>query len=511
MGSYTLWCMNRVARWQPLDDLVAALADHGFLRHRHDVRLGDRRPFDRTDVDAEESMPGVLSYETTTIDEYFVPILVKCLGDPHRFLTRFGGQMNEQGKRLLRDLLTWFPQFYGPEARWRKYWVADGAQRMFTATDGPTPHAGFYEIVASQPRGNKAVLVGYSQDGLVARFLAFLDAALMKPDARAIAGFITVQAPNAGSPLANPANEPTVARGLLAVLAGALSYPVSPGDTYRELGEALGKLATGRLEVRPPRDEERIEPELARRGHADRPRFLDVAALGALIDAAMADADAKRTSDAQGTLRFDMLSTTRKWLTGLSPGGAETTAFGDLSPSALDNRHTVLGLLAEHTPSVLHGAVVGTDNGLADLVAASLPWWGPWAKNLLVWSGALKDAISASEKAYRQIVMNELEAKRPLGPREAAIAQAYANGCRIVGVDRPFEQLPPYAHDFVIPSVSHAMGPINAARNPASQLLGNLVNPKATHIGGGQPDGEESDRPLVVSLLERMGRQLPSL
>ena len=47
---------------------------------------------------------------------------------------------------------------------------------MFTRADGPRPHAGLYEIVASEAREHdrQAILVGYSQGGLVARFLAWV-------------------------------------------------------------------------------------------------------------------------------------------------------------------------------------------------------------------------------------------------------------------------------------------------------------------------------------------------
>ena len=69
----------------------------------------------------------------------------------------------------------------------------------------------------------------------------------MRPEARSIAGFITVQAPNSGSPLANCGNAGTVARGLFAVSTGVLSFPVPPPGPNQELGKALAALAGGTL------------------------------------------------------------------------------------------------------------------------------------------------------------------------------------------------------------------------------------------------------------------------
>ena len=69
---------------------------------------------------------------------------------------------------------------------------------MFTSPKGEAPHAGLYEIVATQARAQQrpAVLVGYSQGGLVARFLAWMDEQLFEPKYRAIAGVVLVRVPD---------------------------------------------------------------------------------------------------------------------------------------------------------------------------------------------------------------------------------------------------------------------------------------------------------------------------
>jgi len=190
------------------------------------------------------------------------------------------------------------------------------------------------------------------------------------------------------------------------------------------------------------------------------------------------------------------------------PGAA--TAFRDLDTGDLDHPGTVLGLLADHPiTQMLHGAIIGTDSGLSDFVAAGRPWWMQLALRYLSTKAGFSDPIEQAEKAYSQIVMNELETGRPLCGREAALAEAYRTGCRITGVGGSLIELPPQAHDFVIPSVSQALGPLNGEESDARDyFLGNSVNPKGTHISGGDESDPDSDKTLVMSMLELMGRRL---
>lgn len=492
MGRYALWCLNRVATWD-LIALADALAVRGWLGSRkHEVTLGDRSSFDQ---DPSASKPGVLSHEEEDVNEYFVPIAVKCIGDPVGFQQRMGSRMRADGPKRLQDLLAGFPDFFGAAATtpWHGYWKPDGSERMFTTASGTAPHVGFYEIIAERARTDgMAVLVGYSQGGLVARFLAFLDEYLMRPGARSVRGFITVQAPNRGSPLANPLNADTVARGIFAILAGVLAVPVPPAGPNKELGQALKALAAGTLRA------------------PSGPREFDIDAVCALLEAALKDAQAGGSP-----MRLEMVLTARKWLTGLIPQRATATAFGDLDPANLDKPQSVLGLL-DGNPilDTLHGAIIGTDNGLTDFVASGRPWWVQLVLRHFAGTVGLADAIREAEHAYSQIVMNEHETGRTMNGREKAVADAYRDGCQVTGVGGGRVELPPYAHDFVIPSVSHALGPVTPlkakALPPPEVFLGNYTNAKATHISGGEPRKRDSgsDEWYVKAMLDAIGRRL---
>lgn len=502
MGTYTLWCLNRVATWD-LHALAEVLAVREFLASRHRIVLGDRTQFDR---DPAQSKPGVLSHEERDVDEYFVPIAVKCIGDPARFRARFHDRMGDGGRERFDALIAGFGAYFADNAvnPWRRYWSADGREAMFTLPDGEDAYAGFYEIVARQAdRDGKAVLVGYSQGGLVARFLAFLDEYLMERD-RSVIGFVTVQAPNRGSPLANPVHGDTVARGLFGVFAAAFSFPIAPVGPNRRLGDALERLAAGTLQI----------PD-GSGGFAT--SHFDVLTVARLLDTALSDARVAVDREAPGSgarraavERLEVVSTARKWLSGLSRGKV-ATAFQDLDTRAQDDPFAVLGLLADHPISrTLQGAVIGTDHGLTDFIASGRPWWVRLGLKTLPGKFGFSPMIRNAEQSYAQIAMNELESmKRPTG-RHGILAEAFGRGCTIWGTDRRRIPIQPFAHDFVTPSASQALGPIDphTGDTPGELFLGNLVNPGGTHISGGDASDLDSDRPFVDAMLGALGRRL---
>ena len=173
--------------------LARALAVRGLWTSKHDVQLGSRARFDRNPRWEATRGAGVLMHEEQACDEYFVPIAVKCIGDPDGFLARLGDRMSADGRRRFEALRTDFARYFaftdtlGGELPWHSYWEPFPMSNplwkvgMFTRTDGPTPYAGLYEIVASEAREHdrQAILVGYSQGGLVARFLAWMDEQLI--------------------------------------------------------------------------------------------------------------------------------------------------------------------------------------------------------------------------------------------------------------------------------------------------------------------------------------------
>jgi hypothetical protein len=149
---------------------------------------------------------------------------------------------------------------------------------------------------------------------------------------------------------------------------------------------------------------------------------------------------------------------------------------------------------------VQHGAVVGTDNRLHDLINAVLRD-APWTIRIAAWWKAdMIDAlIQKADDIYKTDAMG-LPSRAP-----AALAAEYTNGLK-KGTYGLQTDIAGSAHDFVIPSVSQLLVP----QTPAH--LGNLVNPNASHLTGAvewpQNDGE-TDEKLVLKLLRAISSTVP--
>jgi len=219
-SAVTVWTLNRATDLADPADVKSKL-EGNFLHGGFSSVAGDRR--DYTDL---ESVPKLgtehhqLMYEQDDFNEYFVPVEVKCIGD----LYKPSDLPTGSGRDILEGIVQGHRHFPSPG-------VAPDLTRFWTAGVGPIGHiqmrtrsvVGYYRILdeMAQQTGRPNVLIGYSQGGLVARYLAFLDEYVFQR--KTIAGIITVHAPNYGSALANPANSETVIDGLTSVFAEVLS------------------------------------------------------------------------------------------------------------------------------------------------------------------------------------------------------------------------------------------------------------------------------------------------
>ncbi len=494
MPNLTLWAVNTVASWDP-EPLIEALARPTVFGARNEVAPGNRRPFNRA---SDQSTPHALSHEDgdPLFNEYFVPIAVKCIGDPDRFRRVFADRLTADGLARLDRILWYYDEYFvtKPEmAPWYGYWNAspDGVV-MFTRERG----LGFYELVASQPLG---VLVGYSQGGLVARYLAWLDEKLMRPDKRSICGVITVQSPLRGSPFANQRNESSVAMGLLGMLTGVAGFPIVPAGSNAEVEAALMALTARRLGT----------------SHFSAQTVAD------LLDAARKDAAAKNVAVLPQTLaaqmatatghpkdlgaRFRLVVTLRKWLSGLVPIHTFPTAFSDLNPMDLDKPESVLGSLArdplQHT---WVGSIVGTNNRVSQLAADGRPWWQQLALQRLLGSERFQRVLDPAEAAYSGAAM--LDSRQDAKERQVGLQRDFLEGLDVETSDGSTRRIDRFAHDFIIPSASQAALP--PADPPPRGFLGNLINASGTHLGGSLPEGGESDQKLVVQMLRRIGKEV---
>jgi hypothetical protein len=294
----------------------------------------------------------------------------------------------------------------------------------------------------------------------------------MAEESRVVAGVITVQAPNLGSPLANKANADNASLGLLGAVLGLARFPILDGlnANTRHAAEALVRGAS----------------------EADGFR-VGVGAVALLDDAVIEDVDKLDPKKA------DLERTMRKWLTGLRPTTETPTAFDDLDPTHLDDPTTILGRLQTLPLSrTWHGAVIGCDTEIDDLVVGGLPCYERWIARWLL----RKHWLGPIQLAYARIAMNE-----PAGVSGSGLLHSKTNDLYREGVASAEVTLEAYKHDFVIPSVSQAFYALSSP-SPTSLFLGNAINPKGTHISGGDESDGDSDKRLVIGMLRALGRRL---
>jgi hypothetical protein len=195
------------------------------------------------------------------------------------------------------------------------------------------------------------------------------------------------------------------------------------------------------------------------------------------------------------------LRTARKWLTGLLQEKV-FTAFDDLDPTGLDDSRTILGrLVATPLTRTFHGAIVGADTSLDDLVLEGRNCVVRWVVRHVV----ARHWFAAVEDSYARIAMDEAAAGVPHGDLHRKVAALYQGGVQDSSAGLA---LPPFAHDFVIPSVSQAL--YSLAPPPAGDFfLGNVLNARATHVSGADEHDGDSDSPLVRKMLTALGQRLP--
>lgn len=500
----TLWLLNRSVDWNR-ERLVRALGPRAVLGRRlraTSSRTGARPADVFVNVD-EDSYPGELMHEShldrpreghLLHDEYFVPIPVKCVGDPRgsfwqEIVTTPASQVRLEA---IEDALrARFPHAWARETGPQGFTLACSVHDPCRAKDQVGGHfgdvtmnladrrVGYYEILrqATLQTGAKNVLVGYSQGGTVARYLVFLDEQLARRGSGCIHGVVTVHAPNCGSPLASSVKDADVSTAALAIVLALLKWlpdGAVPGDGTRS-DDTVWKFlfeagATAKV----------------------------VPFMNALLDAEIA-----RASDGDEK-KLLVWRAARKWLSGLS--GLPDLAFWDLDPQRLVEPGSVLhSIVTCPIEAAFRGAVIGTSNQLTNLIELLLSSQGFTEKMLGVLFRKKIDALTERpSRLYGELGLTY--APPPDGASDAGayenLRQSYASGLDggASGLDRP---LAPFAHDFAVPSVSQLV----LEPTPGPRHLGNYVNPSASHLSGadgtGRVDGR-SDEDLVVAMLRRM-------
>lgn len=180
MADFTLWSLNQTQNLLGNGKAFFKVGGNTFY-------FGDRGKFNVTN-----NQSGDKNHNLMPEEEYFVPIAAKCIGSMFNL-------------NKLASIKGYFQNIYGLAGNnfydyfWQNPVIAGNTSKMITKNN-----IGYYEILKKtyDETGRKNILVGYSQGGLVARYLAFLDEYVFGDNI--IHGVITVQSPNYGSPLADP-------------------------------------------------------------------------------------------------------------------------------------------------------------------------------------------------------------------------------------------------------------------------------------------------------------------
>ncbi|HEY8210146.1 MAG TPA: hypothetical protein VIG99_21820 [Myxococcaceae bacterium] len=387
-------------------------------------------------------------------DEYFVPIPVKCIGGRYRQARTLGGEAG----LLLEGIVESYPAFFKDDDTLRRYW-SDQEGPLGTVRMSTPLLAGYYDLL---PKGANNVLVGYSQGGLVARYLAFLDEYVFGEGR--IAGVITLHSPNHGSPLAHATKTEAIKNGLMDALLWLLRIdPGRFGGTRRYL------------------------------------ESVPFSAFWELLHTLYQDLQKQVTA---GTLseedaRFRGVRSALKWLSGLRPLEFPT-AFGDLGASNYWNPFSVLSLIHRFPlRRIVSGAVVGTNGQLGPMAASML---GNLVGGLAM-STLNRFSLDSAAQAYAEQVMQDDWASLPA---QAMFLKRYL--AEYVSGDG--QKIPGMAHDFVVPAVSQVL-------DHDLRSVGTLVNPEANHLSGssrsraghGNAAGDANFN-LLLQLLLRMKERL---
>ena len=468
---FALWFLNRVAHTEWDHDGMRDVLRGGFMGiGANDVVFGQR---------PDQSKPGVLMYEEEDHDEYFIPIPVKCIGDPDSI-------------GIPASIRNFYKQYFGPgDLNWREYWKPDEKSVFPNVKMVSAAGVGYYKILQDfTKKGYRNILIGYSQGGLVARYLAFLDEYVGGGDG-VIDGIITIESPNFGSPLGRPANASNVLQSLNLVIAGfgqldAASFPITAAKL---------KLLTGA------------------------PRELDIRFVLDLLDTPLTEFRTMGASlMSKNQKLFKYLETARKWLSGLDDTGHDPvfehaeSAFFDLNIEFLAQPGSVLHDVNKNPlRRIKHAAIIGTDNqldmfvesGVRSFVSTLAPVKAFLANHLAPWGHIeqkLRQLLTIAGDAYKG-AMSEQGAGLN-NPDIAARINDFNNGVKAPNAkyDLRNGELQAQAHDFVIPSAYQLI-----EKQPGAPFLGNWVNPDASHLSGADPNqaGKQTQN-YIMQILEQM-------
>lgn len=431
---------------------------------------------------------------SSDVDEYFVPIPLKCIG--RKYQQYLEGQINipDDGKPLMDGIINsdrhpyfrdkrlfeafWDRELDTSSPKVEKIKVLDEAVcTAFGQVRMKTPNfMGYYELL-EQYQGETHILIGYSQGGLVARYLAFLDEYVFQKNI--ISGVITIASPNYGSPLAHPGNRDSVIQGVVEIL--RVSLPIITG-----LFDFISQTDLDNLTY------DYLYNNLIKRS------YLSVT-------------DRLQNIEENNGIQEQLLSrlksffeTAIKWLSGLENN--PMSAFDDLDIDNYHRPYSVLRLVNENPlKQTYSGAIITGNSSSMNLLLAGASWLVRILSIPLFWLKARRVNTVYSD----QVMMEQPDTSDPTGI-SAGLVRHYQEGyptetkASVIGPASPDFKLPAYRHDFVIPSVYQLL-PGHEALS-----LGHFLNLDANHNTGRALDrktGQDSWT-YTKQLLARLAHKL---
>ncbi len=433
MAQKTIWCLNAAI------DIVGPNQETIKAAFGEDnIKFGSR-PQSKTQIAAP-------AYETNNLMpgcEYFVPIAPKCIGSD--FLKPDSGGYLQQIQKYYKDK--------GQED-YKYFWSDDcrenrGYQMI---TDG---FQGYYSLLkATKPN----ILIGYSQGGLVARYLEWLDKVVYN-NAGVISGVITVSSPNFGSPLANVENKAYILKGLLKI-----GLILTTGMEATIILDGLADVVYGLLSL-----------------EGD-PLTEIVHVMGGIIK------DLQKEGDKFKNL-INHLQSLINWMGGLRNDPDD--AFFDLNINSVDEKNSILASVNSVDSSSRYG-ILSANNKVEDILHP---------ESIGIIQQKVKSALNAKigenscyanvnnyvpaqnvkiedkhfnkiEQIYDNQIMVEHLTNTPKNPIINQIIGDYKNGIKELKVDAK-------AHDFIIPSAYQ-----QTFQNKLVNTDRNQVNLDANHLTG---------------------------
>lgn len=467
----TVWTLNKAANL--LEPNQGAILDIFREKGYEDAVFGKRSDFNG----AEPGDPNEPDINLMPGTEYFVPIAPKCIGG------LFDAEPVNEKLQHIRN-------YYANEVKQKDYkffWdTGEHGYQMLTRK-----YMGYYSILKETAPN---FLVGYSQGGLVARYLLWLaEEVFNEPDL--VKGVITVSSPNFGSPLANSNNADDIFLGFAKIVTILLGIPWCL-----------------------KRKTENILTEIARKDPENLRKFIKGIGESILSSDQLSGLSAEQQKKA--ALLSGILEELYNWLGGLR--NDPDNAFYDLNIFRLDKPYSVLTSIFQSNPQTTIRGIISTDNSLKEILEdvweliiaiiwekikeclrlnRSLP--SGLEKLLDRGDDVLLKLTSLSPKKRRskiekieKVINTEIMVEHETAENEV-IKQRMLNYKK--GITSP--DIPKYAHDFVIPSAYQLT--VNQMEIPPAF---NIPNYDANHLSGSDLEFQaaEDNVKFIKKLLTEM-------